>query len=98
MIDPVLSAAARALPDPASLTATQLRALRLARSHRMIMVRGGWKANNRSVSFRTTDPLESLNLVRRVNERARWTLICTGAGLMLLDIVESRKPSKGAKA
>lgn len=96
--DPALARAAHALPDPSSLTATQIRALRLARHYRMIMVRGGWKGNNQHVSFKTTDPLETMKLVRRINDKARWTLIATGAGTMLLDVIDQRKETKGARA
>lgn len=95
--DPALEAAARALPDPASLTPTQRRAIRLAHTRRLIMVRGGWKAGTDFVSFKTTDPLETMKLVRRYLAGARWTLIATGAGMMVLDIIDERKASKGAK-
>jgi len=98
--DAALERAAATLPDPATLTATQRRALRVARTERLIMVRGGWKtvstAGATMVSFKTSDPLEALNLVRRVLDRARWTLVCTGAGMMLLDVIDQRKAAKGA--
>jgi hypothetical protein len=101
-LDPVLADASKTLPDPASLTPTQRRAIRLARTQRLIMVRGGWKApaaaGSTHVSFKTTDPLETAGLVRRVLDRARWTLICTGAGMMLLDIIDGRKAAKAVKS
>lgn len=96
--DPALDLAATALPDPSSLTTGERRALRLARTARLIMVKGGWKAGATFVSFKTTAPLETRNLVRRVLERARWTLVCTGAGMMLLDVIDQRKSSKGPRS
>jgi hypothetical protein len=101
-LDPVLADASKTLPDPGSLTPTQRRAIRLARTQRLIMVRNGWKAasalGTSHVSFKTTDPLEALGLVRRVLDRARWTLVCTGAGMMLLDVVDARKTARGTRA
>jgi hypothetical protein len=100
--DPVLVEAGKTLPDPSSLTPTQRRAIRLARTQRLIMVRGGWKApaaaGTSHVSFKTTDPLEALGLVRRVLDRARWTLVCTGAGMMLLDVIDARKQAGSARS
>jgi len=92
--DAALEQAERTLPDPGSLTPTQRRAIALARTRRLIMVRGGWKAGTTMVSFKTSDPLEKLNLVRRVLDRARWTLVCTGAGMMLLDVIDARKGAR----
>lgn len=96
--DAALERAATSLPDPSSLTPTQRRALRIARTQRLIMVRGGWRAGSTMVSYKTSDPLEALNLVRRVLDRARWTLVCTGAGMMLLDVIDARKASGGRRA
>lgn len=92
--DPALEAAARTLPDPDSLTRTQARAVRLARTQRLVMVRGGWKAGTHKISFKSTEILERLNLVRRVLDRGRWTLVCTGAGMALLDIIDQRTNAK----
>lgn len=94
-VDPALERAAQSLPDPARLTATQIRALRLVRSYRTVMTRGGWKANNRTISARTSGPLETMNLVRRVLERGRYHLVTTGAGSMLLDVIDARQARKG---
>jgi hypothetical protein len=93
--DPALDLAARVLPDPSSLTATELRALDLARRFRLVEIRGGFRAGDAKVSAITAKKLEARGLVRRLIERNRYTILCTGAGKMLLDIVSERKARKG---
>jgi len=91
-----LQATARPLPDPAALTTSQKRALRLAHSRRLIMVRNGWRAGtDQTASFKTTNPLEDMGLVRRKLERARWRLVATGNGVMVLGIMDQRLAAKG---
>lgn len=89
--DPALAIAARALPDPCTLTATERRALDAALRLHLSEVRGGFRAGDIKVSRKTALKLEARGLVRKVFERHRYTLICTGAGKNVLDIIAERK-------
>jgi hypothetical protein len=93
-MDPALEAAARALPTPESLTATERRALDAARRFHLKQVRGGYAAGDVKVSAKTAQKLEARQLVRRTFERGRYQLIATGAGLTLLDIIAERQNRK----
>ncbi|MBT56203.1 MAG: hypothetical protein CMF72_22730 [Mameliella sp.] len=93
--DPALAIAARALPDPKTLSASERRALDAALRLHLSAVRGGFRAGDIKVSRKTALKLEARGLVRKVLERNRYTLICTGAGKNVLDIIYERKNRKG---
>lgn len=94
--DPALAIAARALPDPRTLSATERRALTTALKLHLVQCRGGYRAGDIRVSRKTAQKLEARGLVRKVFERNRYTLICTGAGKTVLDIIDERNSRKGA--
>lgn len=93
--DPVLAIAARALPDPKTLSATDRRALDAALRFHLVECRGGYRAGDVRISRKTALRLETRGLVRKVFERNRYTLICTGAGKNVLDIIHERKSRRG---
>jgi phosphoserine phosphatase len=93
--DPALAIAARALPDPKTLSASERRALEAALRLHLSEVRGGFRAGDIKVSRKTAIKLEARGLVRKVLERNRYTLICTGAGKNVFDIIDERKARKG---
>lgn len=97
--DPALARAAFALPDPSTVTATERRALRAALTLRLVQLgRGNYHAGDVKVSAATARKLEARGLVRRVIDRNRYTLICTGAGKNVLDIIAERQARKGASS
>lgn len=85
--------AALVLPDPKSLTAAELRALRLALRFRLIECRGGFRAGDAKVSRATAAALEKRCLAVRLLSRCRYELVCTGAGKQLLDLTERSRTS-----
>lgn len=93
--DPALAIAARALPDPRTLSATERRALSAALRFHLSECRGGYRAGDIKVSRKTAQKLETRGLVRKLFERNRYTLICTGAGKNVLDIIAERNARKG---
>lgn len=94
---PTAALASKPLPDPASLTPTQRRAIRLAHTRHMMAARGGYRSGQDFVSTKTAEALEGLGLVRRVHERARYWLHATGSGIAVLGIIDVRQERKGAR-
>lgn len=92
-----MTGAASDLVDPKDLTALERRALEDVTRLQLHRTRGGYaNVNCKPVPLKVAEKLERLKLIRSAYDRKRaaHTLVATGLGITILDIIRLRRERK----